>query len=325
MELENVNTTNDVDYIPTPDEQYIDTSDLDIFNQLDDIIIETKQDESEDDNLVSQDELDDITGYNADDDDVSDDFDMSNIAELKENEILEVDWSNVPDNVILFGETTKGEIQEAVKAKEDYSAYNAEFNNFKSQVEKDYQGINEALTNSMSYLDIALNTQKHKYQNAVTDAELAAAARQIKMLESEKEKVAAYSKQALDGVESIKQQVRKQEMINFAQDARREFGSNWAQELDSIADGLSPDLQNVLKQSPSVEIFNLIKDAKAHRNKMQANKQAVKKAASKAKSARSISANGKGSANVKTNRDKIANKLSQGYVSDSDVFAALED
>lgn len=324
MNTEQNVTNENIEYIPTPDEMTLDTSDFDIFSQLEDVYVEETQEE------VQEPIDEDVQGFNPDDDDVSDFFDdlddVEANAEQEANHNMVSHWEQVADNEVIYGEFTKADIQAAVQEKETYSTYNNEFNAFKSAVEQDYQAINEAVNNSMSYLDIAIATQKQKYQDAVTDTELATAARQIRLLEAEQEKVKAHAKKAMEGAENLKASVKKQEVANFVQDARRAYGAGWEQEINNIAEGVSPEVTAIVSNNLNVELINMIRDAKAYRAQTQANKNAVKSMGKKVatKSARSVSGNAKGSAPT-NNKTKLENKLAQGFTSDADVFAALED
>ncbi|MEZ9229977.1 hypothetical protein AB4259_02695 [Vibrio amylolyticus] len=310
---------------PVNDGMALDTSDFDIFSQLDDVVIEDASEEVEVEEVETGDE-DDITGYTPDED-ATDLYDEDELEEVEAEEAANgFNWDSMADDHEIFEGVTKSFAQEAIQSKEDFEAYNNEYSEYRGAVDQKLEELADIQRNSMSYLDLALQTQYGKLQNAVTDVDIASATRQIKMLEQEKAKVAAHSKKAQEGVDFIKAQNKAKAINNFKRDARKEYGANWEQKIMEIADGVPVKVQQIVGENPSIEMINFIRDAKAFRAGKAANKNAVKNAGKKAKAnARSVKSNSKGAAPTTSNKAKLVKKMQAGYATDSDVFAALED
>ncbi|MFA0145368.1 hypothetical protein AB4452_04700 [Vibrio lentus] len=288
------------------------------FDDIDDIYIE---DEATDPSFnhnkeeVDQEELfdeEEVNEFEAEQDATI----LDTVAKVADN------WEHIPEDVVLFDGMTKAEVQEAVASKQDNSLFNQEFNNFKAHIEQGYENINNTLFEAMSETDITLNELQQKKAHAQTLEQRGAIDRAIEQYSQRKAMLNSKASAIKSEVEALKAQTRKQEMINFVQDARREYGAQWEQELNTIGEGLPKQVEAYIKENPSVEMFNLIRDAKAHRAKVAGNKQAVKQAAKRTKSVRS---NKKGTAPTTSSKSKLEKKLAMGDVSSADVFAALVD
>ncbi|MEZ9705458.1 hypothetical protein AB4342_01355 [Vibrio breoganii] len=235
-------------------------------------------------------------------------------------------WEHIPEDAVLFDGMTKSEVQAAVSSKQDNSLYNEEFNNFKAHVDKGYEQINASLYEAMSETDITLQELHQKKSQAHTMEQRGAIDKAIEQYSNRKDMLRGKASEIANEVNNLKAQAKKQEMINFAQSAKREYGAQWVAEVDKISEGLPQPVLNTLKDNPSVEMFNLIRDAKAYRSGKAANAQAVRDAGKRVKtSAKSVRSNKKGTAPVTNNKAKLAKALDAGHVSSAEVFAALED
>ncbi len=250
---------------------------------------------------------------------------LDTVAKVADN------WNHIPEDTIVFDGMTKAEVQEAMSSKQDNSLYNQEFNNFKAHVDEGYYRINEILFESMSEAESKMqeiqtaksNLSPHDPAYHQKLGLLQESEAKVKQLQQRNRGNAAKAAQELT---ALKEHSKKQEMINFAQSAKREYGAQWVQEVDKISEGLPQSVLTTLKDNPSVEMFNLIRDAKAHRAKKAANQEAVKSAGKKMKtSAKSVRSNQKGTAPVTGNKAKAAKAFQEGKMSAVDAFDFITD
>ncbi|HCG9159496.1 TPA: hypothetical protein NJ597_001228 [Vibrio parahaemolyticus] len=304
------------------DDMVLDTDDFDIFSNLDDIVIDEETSPTWNDNKDAndQEELDH-------DPDELDEFEDEQSAHLMDSVSKVSDnWDNIPEDTVLFSGMTKADIQTAIQSKQDNSIYNEEFNNFKAHIEEGYKNINEALYESLSETDITLEELMVKKANSMTNEQRGAIDAAIESYQRRKNMLRQKASTITKEIEKAKEMTRKQDMVNFVQSARREYGSNWEQEINNIGQGLSPQVETILRNNPSVELLNLIRDAKSHRSKVESNKQAVRNAGKKNKtSAKSVSSNNKGTKVSSNSRAKAEKAFEEGKLSASDVFNFLED
>ncbi|TOK48273.1 hypothetical protein CGI18_07210 [Vibrio parahaemolyticus] len=260
-----------------------------------------------------------------DDEEDVDEFEAEQAADLLDTvEKVSDSWDRIPEDMVVLNGMTKAEVQTAITATQENSQYNQEFVNFKAHVEKGYDQINTMLYESMSETDVTLRELYQKKSKAVSMEQRGAIDAAIEKYEARKNHLRHTASGITNELSAIKQQVQKQEMMNFVQEARRAYGTNWEQELNDIGNDLPEQVNTALRTNPSVELFNLIRDAKAYRARTAANKEAVKNAGKKTKSAKSMRSSNKGTKPVH-NRKKLEAKLEAGHTSDSDVFAALID
>jgi hypothetical protein len=225
---------------------------------------------------------------------------------------------------------TKGDIEKAVNSHQDNSLYNEEFINFKAHVEQGYQRINEVLFEAMSETDQQLqeiqqaksnlspqDPQYHQKLGAIQHAE--------NQVMQKKNMNSANANKARKELEALQEHTRNQEISMFKREAQKVYGSNWHEKIDGIVEGLPQPVLDIVNNNLSIEMIKLIEDAQAHRKGKKANTEAVKKVGKKVRSPRSKSSNSKGTGVSDSTKSKLAKKMSQGHVSDADVFAALED
>ncbi|MGR5435250.1 hypothetical protein [Vibrio owensii] len=319
----------------TVSDMYVDTSDYDIFSDLEDVFVEEQETEDSTDHYADKDFQ---QGDTFDDEEVDDLFDTDEVNEFEEEQKAEIadkassisdSWDDFEEDAVIYGEMTKGDIEKAVNSHQDNSLHNEEFINFKAHVEQGYQRINEVLFESMSETEqqlqeIAQSKARLSPQDPDYHRKLGLINEAESRVNHKKSINTANAAKARKELEALQEHTRNQEVNMFKREAQKVYGSQWHEKIDGIVEGLPKEVLDIANNNLSIEMIKVLEDAQAHRKGKKANTEAVKKAGKKVRSPRSKASNSKGTGISTSSKSKLEKKIANGQF-DADVFAALED